>query len=139
MNNITCGLSTNAGNPLTFFFAVCNNRPGPAIGRAGKRPKIRVSNSLELLRGNEKYFRSEIANLTKIPHVFPTWLLVFVRVRLQAVLFYPFWNLAHLLPYNFHISVYDKYLVTSTTLNKTIQGLCAKYIFASVCLYWSNS
>ena len=76
----------------------------PVIGRAGKRPKIRVSNSLELLRGNEKYFRSEIANLPKIPHVFPTWLLVFVRVRFQAVLFYPFWNLAHLLPYNAGIS-----------------------------------
>ena len=53
----------------------------PVIGRAGKRPKIRVSNSLELLRGNEKYFRSEIANLPKILHVFPTWLLVFVRVN----------------------------------------------------------
>ena len=66
MNNITCGLSTSAGNLLTFLFAVRNNRPVPIIGRAGKRPEITVSNPLELLRGDEKYFRSEVANLPKI-------------------------------------------------------------------------
>ena len=38
----TCGLSTGAGNPLTFFFAVCNNRPVRVIGRAGNRPEITV-------------------------------------------------------------------------------------------------
>ena len=43
LNNITCGLSTSAGNLLTFFFAVCNNRPVRVIGRAGKRPEITVS------------------------------------------------------------------------------------------------
>ena len=37
-----CGLSTGAGNPLTFSFAVCNNRPVRVIGRAGKRPEITV-------------------------------------------------------------------------------------------------
>ena len=42
LNNITCGLSTSAGNLLTFFFAVCNNRPVRVIGRAGKRPEITV-------------------------------------------------------------------------------------------------
>ena len=44
--NITCGLSTSAGNLLTFFFAVCNNRPVRVIGRAGKRPEITVSQSV---------------------------------------------------------------------------------------------
>ena len=39
----TCGLSTGAGNPLTFFFAVCNNRPVRVIGRAGNRPEITVA------------------------------------------------------------------------------------------------
>ena len=37
-----CGLSTSAGNLLTFFFAVCNNQPVRVIGRAGKRPEITV-------------------------------------------------------------------------------------------------
>ena len=41
----TCGLSTSAGNLLTFFFAVCNNRPVRVIGRAGKRPEITVITS----------------------------------------------------------------------------------------------
>ena len=38
----TCGLYTSAGNLVTFFFAVCNNRPVLVIGRAGKRPEITV-------------------------------------------------------------------------------------------------
>ena len=37
-----CGLSTSAGNLLTFFFTVCNNRSVRVIGRVGKRPEITV-------------------------------------------------------------------------------------------------
>ena len=58
-------------------------------------------------------------------HVFPTWLLVFVRVRFQAVFLYPFF----LIQLTFFL----------TTLNKTIQGLCAKDILASQDLHLRNS
>ena len=51
--------------------------------------------------------------------VLPIWLLVFVRVRFQAALFY----LASILPYNFHTYGHYKYLDTSITLKKTIQAL----------------
>ena len=40
---------------------------------------------------------------------------------------------------SFHFSVYDKYLDTSTTLIKTIQGLSVNYILDSVCLHLQNS
>ena len=33
------------------------------------------------------------------------------------------------------LSFYDKYLDTSTTLNKTIHGLSVKYILASQCVF----
>ena len=42
LNDITCGLSTSAGNLLTFLIAVCNNRPVQVIGRVGKWPEITV-------------------------------------------------------------------------------------------------
>ena len=62
----TCGLSTSAGNLLTFFFAVCNNRLVRVIGRAGKRPEITVVVLLTVTPIQKYYFLSQVIHIAVV-------------------------------------------------------------------------